>query len=82
MSKLLNEENIWNNDVRCDIVQGPMCRISRAEVMYALKKMKEGKAAGPCAVVAEMLKAAGDTGIEWLTSHANEVVQLSKIPDD
>ena len=29
-----------------------------------------------------MLKAAGDTGIDWLTSLANEVVQLSKIPDD
>ena len=40
----------------------------------ALKKMKKGKAAGSTGVVSEMMKAAGDLGIEWLTDLCNAIV--------
>ena len=32
----------------------------------AIAKAKDGKAPGPTGVVAEMLKAAGDVGIQWI----------------
>jgi len=74
MEKLLNEENEWDNNVECEKTQGPSCRITTVEVEQALKNMKNGKAAGQTSVVTEMLKAANDVGIEWLTDLCNLIV--------
>ena len=41
----------------------------------AIGKMKQGKSAGPTGVVAEMLKAAGETGTLWMTEVCNAVVK-------
>ena len=48
----------------------------------AIKKTKLGKAPGPSGVVAEMLKAAGDVGIQWMTDLCDAVVTEEKIPED
>ena len=44
--------------------------------------MKVGKAGGPSGVVSEMLKAAGEDGVEWVTDLCNAVVREGKIPED
>ena len=44
--------------------------------------MKLGKAGGPSGVMADMLKAAGDEGMRWLTELCNAVVRDGKIPND
>ena len=44
--------------------------------------MKQGMSAGPMGVVAEMLKAAGETGTLWLTDVCNAVVKDGKVLDD
>ena len=44
--------------------------------------MKCGKAAGPSGIVAEMLKAAGDAGVQLVTSLANSIVKYGSIPID
>ena len=44
--------------------------------------MKCGKAAGPLSVIAEMLKAAGDVGIELLTELTEVVFCNGVIPTD
>src|SRR5450755_4167646 len=44
--------------------------------------MKSEKAAGPSGVVAEMLKAAGDVGVQWMTDLCNAVVREGRIPED
>ena len=49
--------------------------------MYLIKA-KSGKAPGPNGGVGEMLKAAGDVGIQWMTDLCNAVVSEGKIPED
>src|SRR5260221_14364496 len=63
-------------------VCGPEERISTNEVRAAIAKMKIGKAAGPSGVVAEMLKAAGEAGILWVTDVCNAIVKEGRIPVD
>ena len=43
-------------------------------VVKAITKMKTGKAAGPSGIVAEMLKASGDTGAGLVANNANDRV--------
>ena len=42
--------------------------------------MKHDKSAGSTGVVAEMLKATGETGTFWMTDVCNAVVKNDKIP--
>ena len=82
--KLLNEEFDWNiNELRdADAVSGPLEEISMQEVGAAIYKMKSDKATGPTGVAAEMLKAAGESGIRWMTDLLNAVVKKGNIPED
>ena len=77
--KLLNEELDWNRDTLSpeEAVCGPSKLISTDE---AISKMKSGKASGLSGVVAEMLKAAGEVGIDWVTEICNVIVKEGKIP--
>jgi len=46
----------------------PGCLVpSESEVHSAVRKLKNGKAPGLCGITAEMLKASGNPGIQWLT---------------
>src|SRR4029077_9354913 len=45
-------------------------------------KMKSGKAAGPSGIAAEMLKAAGEDGVLWVTDIYNAIVREGKIPTE
>ena len=65
-----------------DVVQGPSERITQEEVKDAIGAMKMGKATGPSGVVSEMLKAAGEDGVKWMTGLFNQVVSDGKIPDE
>jgi len=56
--------------------------ITCQEVREAMAKMKCGKAAGPSGLVAEMLKAAGEIGVQLLTDLFNAVVKEGKVPAD
>ena len=82
--KLSNEEFSWNKDTltATDTTEGPCEKITTAEVLAAIKKMKKSKAAGPSGVVSDMLKAAGDAGTVWVTDVCNAVVRDGKIPED
>ena len=65
-----------------DKVCGPAEIISHSEMKSAITKTKLGKAAGPSGVVAEMLRASGDVGVQWVTDLCNKIVQEGKIPSD
>ena len=56
--------------------------ITYDEVEKALKATKANKAAGPSGVVAEMLKAAGETGTALLTDLCNAILVEERIPTD
>jgi len=81
---LLNEEFEWNKASleSADVVCGPSEEITTAEVRAAIKQSKSGKASGPGGVVMEMLKAAGEVGVEWVTDLCNAIVSEGKIPSD
>jgi hypothetical protein len=51
------------------------------EVVTALRKTKNGKAAGQSGVVNEILKAA-EVGVDWLTYLCNSVIRERKVPED
>ena len=82
--RLSNEEFPWDENtlMKVKAVSGPSEKISLKEVMTAIKKTKNNKAAGPSGAVADMLKAAGGTGIAWVTEICNAVVKEGRIPED
>ena len=61
-------------------VDGP--KILKEEVRAALEKMKKNKAAGPDAIVIEMLTSLTEFGIEKLTDLVNEIYNSSDIQED
>jgi len=62
-ARLLNVEFEWPSDSLPEVapVAGPPPSVSAELVRKALIKMKCGKAAGPSGIIAEMLKAAGES---------------------
>lgn len=82
MEKLLNVENNWDGDVNCEMIEGPCCLITHEEVKKAINGTKIKKAAGPSGVVTEMLQAAGNTGVEWITNICNDLIAEGDIPPD
>ena len=83
--RLLNEENEWDGDTECEMnVEGGGNDniIKEEEVVIALKKLKESKAAGQSGIVAEMLKGAGEAGVKWMTDLCNMVISKGHIPED
>ena len=57
-----SSENEWNQNVKVELVEGPVERVSREEVEKAIREMKAGKAAGPSEVIVEMIAASGEIG--------------------
>ena len=51
-------------------------------VAKVIIKMKNGKAAGPSGIVAEMLKASGDTGVQLVADPPNDMIRNDTIPSD
>ena len=63
-------------------VEGPAMQIKKEWVEEAIRKMKNGKAAGISGIVTEMVKASEDTGIELITSLTNQIIKDGVIPQD
>jgi len=82
--QISNEEFDWSRENLSggDVVSGPCERITTAEVRQAIFKMKNNKAAGPSGVVADMIKAAGEGGVRWITDICNLVIKEGRVPDD
>jgi len=82
--KLLNEEFDWsrNNLTALDGVPGVQELITVEDVKEAIAKMKANKAAGPSGIVVEMLVAAGDEGVLWVTDLCNAILNEGRIPSD
>ena len=59
MERIMNEENEWDQNVQADLVEGPVERVSRGEVVKALGKMKTENTAGPSEVSVEMIAPSG-----------------------
>ena len=83
-ARLLNVEFEWPSDSLPDAppVSGPPPCVTDALIRKALSKMKPGKAAGPSGIIAEMLKATGEKGVDLAKQLAQAVFNSGEIPDD
>ena len=81
---LLNIEFEWPSHELPEVppTAGPHPKVSASHISKALGKMKCGKSAGPSGVVAEMLKAAGDDGVELGRQLTEAVFSSGDIPED
>ena len=59
----MNEENKWDQNVKPELVEGLVERVSREEVHRAIREMKVGKAAGPSEVSAKLIAASWEIGM-------------------
>ena len=69
-----------SEDLTADPVVGPPITIKI--VAKAMIKMKNRKAARPSGIVAEILKASGDTGVRLVADLANDMIRNDTIPSD
>ena len=83
-ARLLIVEFEWESDLLPEVapVEGPPPLVMKDLIRKALRKMKCGKAAGPSGIIVEMLKAAGEVGIELLTELTEVVFCNGVIPTD
>ena len=67
-SRLMNIEFDWPRDKlpNTEPVVGEPPNVTTEMITSALSKMKSGKAAGPSGILAEMLKANSDEGIQLM----------------
>ena len=63
MEKIMNEENEWDRMVETDLVEGPVEKVVRDEIVEAIQSMKSGNANGTSEVSVEMIVASGKIGI-------------------
>ena len=63
-------------------MEGPPPSVTKDLIHKALRKMKCCKAAGPSGIIVEMLKAAGEVGIELLTELTEVFFCNGVIPTD
>ena len=82
--RLLNEEFDWDRDaLEAGLeVSGPIEAVTTVEVRAAIRKMKSDRGSGPSGLVADVLKAAGEVGVNWMTDVCNAVMTEGKIPSD
>ena len=83
-SRLLNVEFDWPSDLLPAVAPlvCPPPRVTTEMILDALGKMKQGKAAGPSGITAEMLKATGPDGVEMLRHLGQHIFNGDAIPSD
>ena len=82
MERIMNEENEWNQNVEADLVEWPVERVSREEVVKAMGEMKAGKPAGPLEVSVEMIAVSGEIGIGVMVELCQGVLDGRGMPDE
>ena len=81
MERILNEENAWDHKMDAAIVEGPVEKVSCKQVR-AIRKMKQGKAAGLSEVTTEMIVAGGRIAEEVIIQLCKGVLDGKGIPDE
>ena len=81
---LLNTEFDWdrNSLSQVDPVSSAPILIDRSMVRKAVRKMKNGKAAGPSGIVSEMVKAAEEDSVDMISDLINQIIREGVVPED
>ena len=81
MEKIINEENKWNHMVETDVVEGPVEKVARNEIVKAMQRMKSEKATGPSQGSVEMIVASGEIGVKVMMELCQRVLDGRGMPD-
>ena len=82
MSKIMNEDNEWDQLADADTVEGPIERVTREEIMEAFKHLMIEKAPGPTEIYAKMILASVDVGIRVLMELYHRILDGNGMPED
>ena len=82
MEKIINKENKWDRMVETDVVEEPVEKVTRNEIVEAIQKMKSGKATGPSEVSVEMIVASSEIGVKVMTELCQRVLDGRRMPDE
>ena len=82
MEKIMNKENEWDRMVETDVVEGPVEKVARNEIVEAIQSMKSGKATGTSGVSVEMIVASGEIGVEVMMELCQRVLDGRGMPDE
>ena len=82
MEKIMNEENEWDRMVETDLVEGPVEKVVRNEIVEAIQSMKSGKATGTFKVSVEMIVASGEIGVKVMMELCQRVLDGRGMPDE
>ena len=55
MEKIINDENKWDQTMEDNVVEGPVEKVVRNQIVEAMQKMNSGKATGPSEASVEMI---------------------------
>ena len=81
MEKIMNEENKWDRMVETDVVEGPVEKVARNQIVEAIQSMKLGKATGTSEVSVEMIVASGEIGVKVMMELCQHVLDGRGMPD-
>ena len=82
MEKIMNEENKWDRMVETGLVEGPVEKVVRNEIVEAIQSMKSGKATGPFEVSVEMIVASSEIGVKVMMELCQHVLDGRGMPDE
>ena len=81
MEKIMNEENEWDQVVETDVIEGPVQKVTRTEIVEVMQKMISGKATGPSEVSLEIIVASGETVVKVMMGLCQRVLDGRGMPD-
>ena len=77
-----HEENEWDRMVETDVVEGPVEKVARKEIVEAIQSMKSGKATETSEVSVEMIVASGEIGVKVIMKLCQRVLDGRGMPDE
>ena len=82
MEKIMNEKNEWDHMVETDVVEGPVEKVARNEIVEAMQRTKLYKETGPSEVSFEMIVASGKIGVKVMIKLRQCVLDGRGMPDE
>ena len=82
MEKIMIEEKEQDHMVEFHVVEGPVEKVARNEIVEAMQKMKSGKATGPSEVSVVMMVANDEIGVKVMMELFQRVLDGKGMPDE
>ena len=68
--------------VESDVVEGPVEKVARNEIVEAIQRMESEKATGPSEVSVEMIVASGEIGVKVMMELCQSVLDGRRMSDE